>query len=167
MQASICEVCLKSEILCHACQDKLEKGRINQIEIDTARFLCKLSENMKSLSDIKLLKVIDCGILLIVCGRGDAAKIVGKSGSVVKRIAREFKKSIRVLEEAPSFKDFIEDLISPTPVNGINTLYKENEEIYRIRVPSLQKNHLLITPENFSQIIFNFYNRKAELVFEG
>jgi transcription antitermination factor NusA-like protein len=167
MQAPICEVCLKSDILCSACQEKLNRGEANKTEIDVSRFLYKLSEKMRSLKDVKILKVIDCGVLLIISGRGDAAKIVGREGAIVKKIAKEFRKSIRILEEAPSFKDFVEELISPTPINGINTLYKENEEIYRIRISNLQKGHLMISPEIFSKIISNFYNVKAELVFEG
>jgi hypothetical protein len=60
----------------------------------------------------------------------------------------------------------VEELIFPTPVNGINTLYRNNEEIIRIRVPAVQKNHLLLKPESFSKIISSFYNKKAELIFE-
>lgn len=166
MQTPICEVCLKSEILCNACQDKLEKGITTEDEINVSKYLYRLSEKMKSIRDVKIVKIIDSEVLIIVTGRGSAAKLVGKSGSVVKKIAKRFKKSIRILEEVSNFKDFVEELIFPTQVNGINTLYRGNEEILRIRVPAVQKNHLLIKPESFSEIISSFYNRKAELVFE-
>jgi len=167
MQTSICEVCLKSNILCNACQEKLNKGMISKTEVDVLRFLYNLSEKMRSLRDVKISRIVDCGVLLIIAGRGDAARLVGKGGSVVKAVAKQFKKSVRVLEEATSFKEFIEELISPAHVNGINTLYKDNEEIYKVRIPAVEKSHLLFTPENLSQIISNFFNLKAEIVFEG
>jgi len=167
MQTPICEVCLKSDILCSACQEKLDKGLVSKIEVDVLRFLYNLSGDMKSLRDVKISKIVDCGVLLIIAGRGYAARLVGKGGSVVKAIAKQFKKSVRVSEEATNFKEFIEGLLSPAPVNGINTLYKDNEEIYKIRVPAVQKNHMIFTPESLSQIISNFYNLKAEIVFEG
>jgi transcription antitermination factor NusA-like protein len=157
---------LKSDILCSACQGKLDSGLISKEKIDVARYIYNLSEKMKSIRDVHILNIINSDVLVIVTGRGDAPKLVGRSGSVVKKIAQRFKKPIRILEEASNLKDFIEELIFPTPINGINTLYRNNEEIIRIRVPAIQKSHILIKPENFSEIISSFYNKKAELIFE-
>ncbi len=167
MQAPICDVCLRSNILCSGCKDKLDNGMISEKDVEISRYLYDLSERMRSIRDIKILKIIDCGTLLIVTGRGDAAKLVGKGGVVVKKIAKDFKKSIRILEEAPSFKDFVEELLYPASINGINTLYREDKEIYRIKVPAPQKGSVMITPEIFTQIISNFYNVKAEIVYEN
>jgi transcription antitermination factor NusA-like protein len=144
----------------------IEQGLMTADEVEIARYIYRLSEKMKSIRDVKVLKIINSDALIIVTGRGDAPKLVGKSGAVVKKIAQRFKKSIRILEESSNFEDFVEELIFPTPVNGINTLYRNNEEIIRIRVPAVQKNHLLLKPESFSKIISSFYNKKAELIFE-
>lgn len=167
MQTPICEVCLKSNILCSSCKQKLDKGEIEKNDIEISRFIFNLSGEVKSIRDVKIVKIIDCGVLLIITGRGDAAKLVGRKGSVVKLIAKEFKKSIRILEEASNFKEFVHGLISPVSINGINTLYKENEEVYKIRIPAIEKHQMMFPPETFSEIIFNFYNRKAEIVFEN
>jgi transcription antitermination factor NusA-like protein len=153
--------------LCSGCQEKLNTGRITKNDVNVARYLYGLSEKMRSIRDVKVLRAIDCGTLIIITGRGDAAKLVGRDGVIVKKIAKEFKKSIRILEEAPNFREFIEELISPASINGINTLFKENQEVYKIRVPATQRNQVLITPESFSMIISNFFNRKVELVFEN
>jgi transcription antitermination factor NusA-like protein len=144
----------------------IEQGLMTADEVEIARYIYRLSEKMKSIRDVKVLKIINSDALIIVTGRGDAPKLVGKSGAVVKKIAQRFKKSIRILEESSNFEDFVEELIFPTPVNGINTLYRNNEEIIRIRVPAVQRNHLLLKPESFSKIISSFYNKKAELIFE-
>lgn len=167
MQTPICEVCLKSDILCNACKEKLDKGIISKDDVEFSKYIYKLSEKMKSIKNVKIVKVIDCGTLIIITGRGDAAKLIGREGVIVKKIAKDFKKSIRILEEAPTFKDFVEELISPATINGINTLYRENQEVYRIRIPAVQKNSVVISPETFSQIISNFYNVKAEIIFEN
>lgn len=166
MQTPLCDKCLTSKNLCDTCQGKLESNKIRKEEIDVSKFIYGLSKKTKSLQDIKIVKVIDCGILLIITGRGDAARLVGKGGSVVKLIAKKFKKSIRILERASNFRDFVEELITPANVSGINTLYRDNKEIYRVRVPEFQKNHLLLTQEDFSQVISSFYKREAEIVFE-
>jgi transcription antitermination factor NusA-like protein len=166
MKSPLCEECLKSKTLCDTCSKEIEKNNISRDEIEVLRFIYKLSTKSPSLKDIKIVKVMDHNVLLIVTGTGDAAKLVGKGGSVVKLIAKKFKKSIRILEQAPDFRDFIEGLITPADVSGINTLYRDNEEIIRIRVPEFQKSHMLLTPEDFSQMVSHFFNRKAEIVFE-
>jgi len=158
---------LKSDILCSGCQNKLDTGKITKKDVEIARYVYGLSEKMRSIRDIKLVRAIDCGTLIIITGTGDAAKLVGRDGVIVKKIAKDFKKSIRILEEAPNFKDFVEELISPATINGVNTLFRENQEVYKIRVPMTQKNQVLITPESLSQLMSNFYNLKVEIVFES
>ena len=166
MQTPLCEVCLKSDILCSSCQEKFERKVISESEIEILRFLYKMSEKVRILRDVRILRVMDSGVMLIISNRGDAAKIVGKEGYIVKALAKKFKKSIRVLEEAPDFKKFIQDLVSPTVILGINTLYTQEGVIYKIRVPNGYKNRMLIGPENFSHIIENVYNKKAEIIFD-
>ena len=166
MQTPICEVCLNSEILCSHCQDKLDKGDINDLEISVSKYLYTLSKRIGSIRDVKIKKVMDCGVLLIVTNRGSAAKVVGRNGSVVKKIAKEFKKSIRIVEEAPDFREFLQGLTSPVSISGINTLYRGDKEIFKIRIPSIKKSHLLISPDDLSNILSHFYQINAELVFE-
>lgn len=166
MQSPICEECLKSKTLCGVCSSKVENNIISKEEVDVLKFIYKLSLKNQSLNDIRIVKVMNHDVLLIITGRGNAAKLVGKGGSVVKLIAKNFKKSIRILEEASDFKAFVEELVNPAIVSGINTLYREDEEITRIRVPEFHKSHMLLSPEDFSQIVSHFFKRKAELVFE-
>jgi transcription antitermination factor NusA-like protein len=166
MQTPLCDNCLTYKKLCDVCQEKLNRKEITQEEIDVLRFINYLSNKTHSLRDIKVLKVMDRGVMLIITGRGDAARLVGKGGAVVKQIAKKFKKSIRILEEASNLKEFIEELVTPANINGINTLYRDNEEIYKVRVPEMQKNHLLLSQEDFSSIVSRFYDTKVEIVFE-
>ena len=166
VETSICEVCLSSDSLCEACQNKLESGSITEKDIEVSRFLFTLSDKVKSLSDVRIVKIIDSECLIIISKIGDAAKLVGKNGFVVKALAKEFKKPIRVLEEADTLKDFVENLISPISVRGVNTLYTTEGEVYKFRIPSNYKGRLNITPESFTDIVSDIYNCRAELVFE-
>ena len=115
MKAPICEICLRSSLLCSACKEKIDNGKISDTEVDVLKFLFRLSDRVRSLADIRIIRVIDSDIILIISGKGDAAKIVGKGGSVVKALAKEFGKSIKVIEEAGDFKDFLSKLLSPVP----------------------------------------------------
>lgn len=165
MQAPLCEVCLKSDILCGGCAAKLDSGELNQTEIEVSRFIHRLSEKIKSLQEAKLLKVIDSDVLLLVAGKGDAAKLVGKGGAIVKALAKKYGKSIRVLE-VKEFKPFMTELVQPLVVSGFNTVYTPDGEMYRIRVPSKQKQKQHISDLALVDISQKLFNKKIEVVFE-
>jgi transcription antitermination factor NusA-like protein len=166
VETSICETCLSSDSLCNECQNKLEKGKITEKDIEVSKFLMILSDKVKSLSDIKIIKIIDSECLIIVSKIGDAAKLVGKNGFVVKALAKEFKKPIRILEEAETMQKFVENLISPISIQGVNTLYTPEGEVFKFRIPFNHKGRLNVTPESFTDIMSDIYNCKAELIFE-
>lgn len=166
MQTPICEVCLSSGMLCAGCADKLARGEITQTEIDVVRTLYNLSEKIRSLKDVNLRRVIDADVLLLVAGTGDGARLVGKGGAVVKELAKQFGKSIRVLEEKSDMRSFANDLISPAALLGINTVFKADGESYRLRVLEAHRRRLQMSPETITAVLGGIYDRKIELVFE-
>ncbi len=166
MKTPICEVCLNSDLLCSACKEKLDSGRLSDNEINILKFLFKLSSKIRTLSDAKIIKVINSDVVLIIAGRGDAARIVGKAGSVVKALAKEFNKPIRVVEEADNFKEFLKNLFSPVPVVGINTVYTPEGEVHKVRISQADRNRVHVSKDIFSEIITNMYDNKVELAFE-
>jgi len=165
MRAPLCEVCLSSEILCQGCAGKLERGELTQTEVDVSRFLWNMGDKLHSLREATIRKIIDSDVLLIVAGRGDGAKVVGKGGAVVKALAKRWGKSIRVLEEN-EFRPFVAELLHPLTVRGVNTLYTPDGEVLRVRLPAAQKPRSMITPEGFSAMMQQLYGRRAELLFE-
>jgi len=165
MRAPLCEVCLSSDILCQGCSGKLEREELSQVEIDVSRFIFALSDKLHSLKEATVRKVIDSDVLLIVAAKGDGAKLVGKGGAVVKALAKQWGKSIRVLEEN-NFKAFTAELLLPLTVTGVNTLFTPEGEILRVRLPTNQKPRSMITPDGFSVMMQRLYGQKAELLFE-
>lgn len=172
MRAPICEVCLRSELLCAACVDKLSKSKITQLDVDISRALYELSSKIKSLQNVKLLRTMDVGtssgqsMLLLIAERGDGARLVGRGGSVVKDLARKFGKNIRVLEFS-EMRSFVRQLLAPAAVLGINTVYRIDGESYRIKVPKEHKRRILVNSAAVSGIIKEFFGKDAELVFES
>lgn len=166
MQAPICEVCLSSELLCAGCADKLARGELTQPEIDVVRALHGMSEKIRSLKEVRLRKVIDSNVLLLVAGAGDGARLVGKGGAVVKELAKTFGKSIRVLEEKPDMRSFAAELIAPAALLGVNTVYKKDGQSFRLRVPETHKRRLALTPETISAILGSLYGRQVDISFE-
>ena len=65
MQTPLCNTCLESKKLCNLCQEKLKNNEISKKEVNVLRYVYKLSTKTRSLRDIKIVKAIDCDVLLI------------------------------------------------------------------------------------------------------
>ena len=95
MVLPICDVCLKSGILCQGCENKLESGEITQIDLDIAKVLFKLGEGK-----LGFKKTIEVGdIVIIVTEKDQVGKLIGKSGKIVRELSRTVGKKIRVVGE--------------------------------------------------------------------
>lgn len=164
MISKICSACMKSDILCNSCQKKLESGEISKMEFDVVKFLSTLEGRIKSLEGAKILKVLDGTAIVIVAAKGDAAKIVGKQGSVVKLLARHFNKPIRVVE-ADNVKDFINNLIMPASA-VVNTAYVGGGECYRIKIPKNQRGRIAVGAELVKPAVEEVFGKSAEIIFE-
>jgi len=165
MQMPICEICLNSDMLCSGCQKRLEDGKISKDEVDISRALFEMSERVRSLKDVKLKRAMNNEVLLIIAGKGDGARLVGKAGVVVKALAKKYEKPIRVLEES-DIRTFVKNMIQPVPIEGINTVFAEGNEVMKIRLPLNQKNRLLFSEETLKKIVGEVYSKQVELVFE-
>ena len=165
MKTPICEVCLNSDMLCGGCEQKLNNGLLSQADINVSRELYKLSDKNKSLEDIVLKKVIDADVMLIISGKGDAAKLIGKKGVVVKSLAQKFEKNIKILEES-DFNNFSKEFFSPVPILGVNVVYSQGGEKHKIRLPAAHKEKLGMSLKEIPAVFKNIFNKEIEVSFE-
>ncbi len=167
MKAPICNVCLKSDVLCSACQEKLDSDEITEIDIKVARILQELSEEYGSLRDSEVKKVFDCeNVVVIVTAEGDGAKVVGRSGDIVKEVAEKIDKSIRVVEAAEDDREVIKGLLSPAEIESINTVFKPDGQAKKIVVDESYEGKINLSTEEFEDIIEEVTGTDYELSFE-
>lgn len=131
MVLPVCDVCLKSGMLCQGCENKLKSGEITQLDLDIAKLLFKLGEGK-----IGFKKTIEIGdVVIIVTDKDQVGKIIGKNGKIVRAISKKIKKKVRVIGEGSDFKEIARDILAPARISGINIVYGRNdEERYKIRV---------------------------------
>lgn len=131
MVLPVCDVCLKSGILCPGCENKLESGEISQIDLDIARVLFKLGDGK-----LGFKKTIEVGdIVIIITEKDQVGKLIGKNGKIVRELSRTAGKKIRVVGQDSELKDVCTDILAPARVTGINIVYgTDGEEKYKIRV---------------------------------
>ncbi len=131
MVLPVCDVCLKSGMLCQGCENKLKSGEITQLDLDIAKLLFKLGEGK-----IGFKKTIEIGdVVIIVTDKDQVGKIIGKNGKIVRAISKKIKKKVRVIGEGSDFKEIARDILAPARISGINIVYgRDDEERYKIRV---------------------------------
>ena len=167
MKAPICNVCLKSDVLCSNCEEKLENGEISELEIKVSRILKDLSNEYGSLRDSEIKHVYDTeNVLVIVTSEGDGAKVVGRGGEIVKEIANSVDKSIRVVEASQEDRDVIQGLLSPAEIQSINTVFKPAGESQKVVVPEEYEGKINLSIDELESLIQKITGTDYEISFE-
>ncbi len=164
MKTPVCEMCLKSGILCRSCEEKVKRGEVSETVVKVSSFLLRLSGEKKQLKDVTIVDVVESpDMAVIICGKGDAPNVIGAGGQNARKLEKELGKSVKVVEEASDIKDFASGLLTPLRIVSVNTIYKDGEEIYRV---TASHGRPRISPQNFSSIIKLVYGKNAEFSSE-
>lgn len=124
MKSTLCNFCLKSGILCMKCQGKLKSGKISEIDLKIARLLLSLEEKHPQLQNVYFHKAVETdGVLAIIVGQGDIARLLSVGGKIIREIGDMTGKQIRLLEHEVDDRKFLEDLFVPYPIMTINAIW--------------------------------------------
>jgi len=167
MSIDICEVCLKSDMLCPACQKLVDEGKISKLELSIARFLHSTRAENPSAKDVKIIEIIESdGIVTIVTRKGDAGKIIGKSGKFIKRLSEKLNKRVKVLEQGADIKSTIQSAILPLTLLGINVAYTPAGEKIKVRISASQLRHSPVRLEEIRNTLKMVLKRDIEIIKE-
>mgnify|MGYP006266657629 CR=1 FL=1 len=124
MKSTLCNFCLKSGILCMKCQAKLKSGKISETDLKIARLLLSLEEKHPQLQNVCFHKAVETdGVLAVIVGQGDIAKLLSVGGRIIREIGDMTGKQIRLLEHEVDDRKFLEDLFAPYTIMTINTIW--------------------------------------------
>ncbi|MGZ4857322.1 MAG: KH domain-containing protein [Methanobacteriaceae archaeon] len=131
MVLPVCDVCLKSGMLCQGCENKLKSGEISSMDVDIAKLLYKIGDGK-----LGFKKTIEIGdVVIIVTDKDQVGKLIGKGGKIVREISKSVNKKVRVVGENSDLKSVATDILAPARISGINIVYgKDGEQKYKIRV---------------------------------
>lgn len=166
MKFPICKVCLKNNIICNACAEKVGENEIKIEEIKIFRRLNKILKEKKSLKDIEIKRAVGKNMLMIITNKEDVSKLIGKDGSTVKKLAKELNRPIRIVEQESDIKDFVRDIFFTVSIMGINIVYGPEGEKYKIRIPRSERTKLPVSSDIFSSVSRSLFHVDADVVFE-
>ncbi|MCX6815786.1 MAG: hypothetical protein NT120_02960 [Candidatus Aenigmarchaeota archaeon] len=151
----LCSMCIKSDMLCNACNKRVESGLISKSDVAVSRALHKLH------FDCDYMKSFETdGTLVILADRKATGLLIGKAGKNVNKLSTALGKQVKVIEHMTDEKKFIEKIIGGS-VLGINKVYGQNE-IYKIRV----ENRMRKRTQNMAPIVSKVLDKNVKFVFE-
>lgn len=165
MRAPICSVCLRSNVVCKACNKVIKELGIDKKEVELFRKLNKLSKSIKVLKEVEIKRILSNGKVLIIVGKGQAARFIGKNGINIKKLKKFLKRSIKVVESDMDIKNFVQNMIFPIPVLGINIIYGGDEK-YVIRIPKIEERNLPLHPNEIVNVCKSIFKRDFEVRLE-
>ncbi|MBU7043133.1 MAG: KH domain-containing protein [Theionarchaea archaeon] len=167
MKAPICDICLKSGILCLGCEEKVRKGIISELDVKISKHLYDL-EQEHHIRDITFVRAVESrSLIVIIVGEGDIGNLIGKGGKTVKSLQRALKKKIRIIEDTDDVRKIIQDLLHPARVLGMNILYlPSGEKTYKIRVPKEDERRIPTNVQSAEEIISKLINLEIQIAFE-
>ncbi len=161
MALPICEICAKSGVLCSACESKLQKGKISEVDVELSKILHELGQ------DIGFDHAIDTeNVILVVTAKDQIGKFIGKSGDNLKILSGKLGKQLRVIGRG-SLEETIHDFVAPAKVLGINTVFKpDGSTTRRVRVRGKDKKRLRVSPGEMEKLIKSLADDEIEILFE-
>jgi len=106
------------------CQAKLKSGKISEIDLKIARLLLSLEEKHPQLQNVYFHQAVETdGVLAIIVGQGDIARLLSVGGRIIREIGDMTGKQIRLLEHEVDDRKFLEDLFTPMSILTINTIW--------------------------------------------
>ena len=124
MKTTLCNFCIKSGILCQRCQEKLRTGEVTDTDVSIAKLLLKLESKYSILQKVTFYNAYEVDdVLAIIVGSGDLHRLFSESGEILREIAENTGKRVRVLEQKGDTREFFEDLFAPVAITSINKIW--------------------------------------------
>jgi transcription antitermination factor NusA-like protein len=136
MKPKICQICLKADVLCTACQSHLDSGEITEDEIRILRTIFSLSKEHPSLKGVEVLGVKSVGnTIFIITKPQDVGKLVGRGGKIVSLLSQKLDKPVKIIETTQNISHFVQSVLKPAKVVGVNQVFKtDGKTYYKIRI---------------------------------
>ncbi|MHA1799783.1 MAG: hypothetical protein ACTSVY_15145 [Candidatus Helarchaeota archaeon] len=165
----ICKICAISGVLCGACTENVESGKISSLDIEYTKELLELEKKFKVLNGITFLKANEIGDMVVLqVGKGDLAKISGQRGRILRELEKSYPgKRFRFIEKSKDIKRILENLVAPARILGINQIYLPTGETEsKVRIYKSDQKKLPASIEILEDVVYSLTNEHVRIALE-
>jgi transcription antitermination factor NusA-like protein len=161
METPICAICAKTGVLCSACEAKLRKGEISELDVEVSKIF-----HEAGMEGTGFERVIESGDhVIILTKKENIGKIIGKSGETIRMISKKLGKKVRAIG-TESLQDTIYDFVAPAQISSINTVYMpDGRKVKRIKINKNDRKKLRMDPEEIEKLVCSLTTDKIEITF--
>ena len=135
LKAPICGFCLKTDLdeLCPKCQIELDTGRITQNDVDISRYIWSLRREYPFVDTLNIRRIIEISDAFIIVLKSSLDSFDTKKGrDILKELELKYGKQFKVVKYAKKVKTFINELIKPVKILGINQVWLPDGTIEKL-----------------------------------
>ncbi len=168
MKTPVCNICLKTGILCPRCQKMLASGEISENEVKISKLLYELTNKYNIAKNITFVRAIEFdNLLILVVGKNDVYEFVRKGGMIIKSLQQNLQTKIRIIEDTKNIKKIVLDLIYPVRILGVNIVYlPDGTKRKKLRIPLDDEKRLPISLKKVKEIVYEITKESIEIVTE-
>jgi transcription antitermination factor NusA-like protein len=165
MKTPICDLCARTSALCSGCEEKLKGGKISDMDVTVSRLLHKLGETY-NLSAADFYKAIDLERVVLILTHGDVGILIGREGKVVAEISNAVGKKVRIAEVSGDMRKTVSDIVMPARVLGINKIYRDGKEAYKVRFAKSELKQLPMDMGTLEKAMKQLFEADVVVAFE-
>jgi transcription antitermination factor NusA-like protein len=168
MKLPICIFDAKNSVLCPQCENKLQEGRLTKSDVDAS---IKLAQLAKSNQDIDKFTLYSCkefsGNFVLSLSKNDI-RTIRQSRVLYRLLQDQFQGKIWLVEADENDQKFIEDMLFPTKILSINSVWVPGRiQKTKAVVSGKWTPRFPINTETVIQIVKNARNLDIEIEFEN
>jgi transcription antitermination factor NusA-like protein len=162
MSVPICAICAKTGVLCNACEAKLAKGHITEMDVELAKIFYE-----SEMEDTGFERAIDTGeYVIILTKKENIGKIIGKGGDNIRMISKKLGKRVRAIG-TESLQDTIRDFVAPAQISSVNKVYRpDGTKVTRIRINKNDKKRLRMDIKEIERLVCSLTEDQIEISFD-
>ncbi|AGE70716.1 transcription elongation factor NusA [Sulfolobus acidocaldarius] len=161
-------ICVKSGLLCNRCQSLVEKGEVENFEVDLLKQLIELEETQfRELKDSTYHKSYKVGNLLILIVTSGSQMSYQKWIKVAKALQEKIGLRVRILEKSNSIKSTAVQLLTPARVLGVNTVWLPDGTVqYVVRISKQEKRFLPADETSLEEALSKIHSTQVRIRVE-
>ncbi len=155
-------------LICGNCQEKIEEGKITELDVKVARALASLEDLFPSIKNVTFKRVYPINeVLIVLVGKGDVRRILGSGRRVLRQLEEELNAKVRIVEESRNPQDILRDLIRPVKILGVNTIWLPDNSFERIiRISERERENIPLSLKQLENAIYEMTSERIRIVFD-